>query len=70
MELDVHPPVAPEEGEALSRALERSGIELDAAPAAYAAPWRLAGLVEATTRDDDDGGYALSPRRTRGATRA
>lgn len=70
MDLDVHPPVTSEEREALARALERSGIDLDAAPAAYEAPWRLAGLVEATTRDDEDGGYALSPRRTRGATRA
>ena len=37
----------------------------------YGDPWRNAGLQESVgRRDADDEAYALSPRRTRGATRA
>jgi hypothetical protein len=36
----------------------------------YDDAWRRAGLQEGVLRDDVDSDYALSPRSTRGATRA
>ena len=36
----------------------------------YDAAWRLAALRDAVEREDVESGYALSPRSTRGATRA
>jgi len=70
MVLDVVPSVPPEEEQALAEALARAGVELDGRPMVYGSPWRRAGLVEATGQDDEADGYALSPRSTRGATRA
>jgi hypothetical protein len=70
MELDVVPPVSREERAVLVDAVARAGLEPDGLPAAYASPWRRAGLAEATGRDDGPDAYALSPRSTRGATRA
>jgi hypothetical protein len=63
------PPLGERERQALSEALIRLGTRADAAPAAYASPWRASGLREATETDEPDD-YALSPRSTRGATRA
>jgi hypothetical protein len=68
VELDAIPPLLEEEHAALIAAIERAGIELDGAPSAYESAWRAAGLAEATGGEED--GYTLSPRSTRGATRA
>ena len=70
MELEVVPPLPPSEEQALTEALARAGLELDGLPSTYASAWRHAGLAEATGNGDDGEGYALSPRSTRGATRA
>ena len=69
MELDVVPAVTGEEQQALLAALEAAGIDLDGPPPSYLSAWRAAGLEEATENGDADG-YTLSPRKTRGATRA
>ena len=68
MEIDVTPPLAEPERRALVAALG----EADAGRSEqdlYGQAWRLAGLREGTD-DEADVGYAFSPRRTRGATRA
>jgi hypothetical protein len=65
VELDVNPPVAADVEQALQAALAE---ERETAHPADSA-WRRAALSEAVDRDGDDG-YALSPRNTRGATRA
>lgn len=70
MDLEVVPPLPPTEQQALTEALARAGLELDGPPPAYASPWRRVGLFEATGNGDENDGYALSPRSTRGATRA
>lgn len=70
MAVEVRPPLPAPEREALIRALAEAGVELDGAPAAYRSAWRLEGLVEATAGDEEASGYARSPRRTPGATRA
>lgn len=70
MALDVVPPVSPDEEQALAEALGRAGIELDGHAPGYEGAWRRAGLEEATGHGDEEPGYALSPRSTRGATRA
>ena len=71
MELEVAPPLPPSEQQALAEALARAGVELDGPPPAYASAWRRAGLVEATGNGaEQPEDYALSPRSTRGATRA
>jgi hypothetical protein len=52
-------------------ALALAPVELDAANVGYSSPWRRAALLEAVDRDPcSDERYALSPRSTRGATRA
>ncbi len=65
--------VIPETGEAERRALLVALEQADVRPAGaepYGGAWRRAGLCEAVESDDGDAGYAFSPRRTRGATRA
>lgn len=57
--LQVSPPI----DDATERALRTALGERKTAPVA---PWRRAALREAVER----GGYAFSPRKTRGATRA
>ena len=70
MDLEVVPPLPPSERQALTEALARAGLEPDGPPPGYASAWRRAGLAEATRDGDEPEGYALSPRSTRGATRA
>ncbi len=53
----------------MSAALARAHVPVDLEPAAYASAWRVAGLREAAEGEDVES-YALSPRSTRGATRA
>lgn len=62
---------------AVADAVEAAGIDLRHRPAAYASAWRAAALGEAAHHSDPvaDGvplarRQALSPRSTRGATRA
>ena len=69
MGLEVVPPV-PEGGKAaLGRALTRLGVLLDGQPEPYRSAWRRTALSEATDNEPVPR-YALSPRSTRGATRA
>jgi hypothetical protein len=56
--------------DALERALAEAGEALERQPAAYASAWRRAAALEAVDGEPDEDGYALSPRSTRGATRA
>ncbi len=64
----MQPPLGDDERVALERALAR--VELDVDPSPYRSAWRLAAAHEAVDGDLDENGYALSPRSTRGATRA
>ena len=68
MEIDVTPPLARPEQRALLAALGEAHAE-EPEGDLYGQAWRAAGLREGA-RDEDDVGYAFSPRRTRGATRA
>jgi hypothetical protein len=75
MEIWVEPPVAPHEELALRRALGVGGLLVPAASAAARGAWSRAAALEAVDNDpgsrgDAEPGYALSPRSTRGATRA
>ena len=75
MRIRVEPPVAPDEELALARALGDEGVLVPAASAATRGAWSRAAAHEAVDNDpesrlDAEPGYALSPRRTRGATRA
>jgi hypothetical protein len=66
--------LVPPDGEAeglVDAALELVPVELEPANVGYSSPWRRAALLEAVDRDScSDERYALSPRSTRGATRA
>ncbi len=69
MGIEVAPPLGEAELRALSYALERAGVRLDGRPEAYRSAWRRTALREATDNEPVPR-YALSPRSTRGATRA
>ncbi len=57
--------------EVVVTAVGRAHVDLGDAPPAYRSPWRDAALVEGVERMPRLAeGYTLSPRRTRGATRA
>jgi hypothetical protein len=59
------------ETEAVLAALEEAGIAAGVVPPRRESTWRAAALAEAVERDPREAdGYALSPRSTRGATRA
>ena len=70
MPYEVVPPLSAAELRALRTALAEAGIRLDTEHAAYATPWRRTALGEAVDADSMEAPYALSPRSTRGATRA
>jgi hypothetical protein len=71
---DATPPLADSELEALHQALRQAHLLPDAEPEAHRAPWRQIAAREAVGNvsedSSDDELYALSPRSTRGATRA
>ena len=69
MDVKADPPLGEPARRALIEALGRTGTEVEATPSAYGSAWRMAGLREAAGRDEPED-YALSPRSTRGATRA
>jgi hypothetical protein len=68
MRVSVDPPLAAPVEHAITRLL-RESRELPGA-ASYARAWREAALREGVERSDEEPGYALSPRSTRGAMRA
>ena len=77
MQLELSPPPVEGVTAAVTKAVERSGVDLSDASAAYVSPWRAAGLAEAAERTppapvphDGQVYSALPPRSTRGATRA
>jgi hypothetical protein len=69
VDLEIDPPLGEPAGRALIEALGRAAAHVDGAPPAYRSAWREAGLREAAEPEEPDD-YALSPRSTRGATRA
>jgi hypothetical protein len=69
MELDVVPPVPAEQRAALAHALTELGVRLDGQPTGYRSAWRRTAARESTDNAPTPR-YALSPRSTRGATRA
>jgi hypothetical protein len=79
VEIELHPSAPAELVEAVYRALYETTEGATPGVAAYVSPWRLAALAEAVERGRepveplpgaDGAGYALSPRSSRGATRA
>ncbi len=70
MPIDVRPPLSDGERDALEAALAEAGVSADGPPEAYRSAWRRAAALEAVDGEPDADGYALSPRSTRGATRA
>jgi hypothetical protein len=69
MTLEVVPPLSEDEDAALRRGLATLGGRLDGRPESYRSAWRRTALREATDNEPVPR-YALSPRSTRGATRA
>jgi hypothetical protein len=67
--LSIDPPVDEQVCEALVAMLGDVGGPALASPR-YRDAWRLASLLEGIERDESEPDYALSPRSTRGATRA
>jgi hypothetical protein len=69
LELDAVPALDAAVRRALVAALDDAWASAPGA-SAYDDAWRRAALSEGVAADDPDAGYALSPRSTRGATRA
>ena len=70
MPIDVRPPLPDDARDTLARALAEAGEALEQQPVAYRSAWRRAAALESVDGEPDEDGYALSPRSTRGATRA
>jgi hypothetical protein len=70
MRLEVIPSVPARQEAALRRALEGTGARLDGRPETTASAWSRAAAREAVDNQPTPVGQALSPRSTRGATRA
>ena len=68
--IEVRPPLSEDARDALERARAEAGASLEGQSAAYRSAWRRAAALEAVDGEPDEDGYALSPRSTRGATRA
>ena len=68
MTLDAEPPLDPAVAKALASLLE--DVVPEPAGQSRDDPWRRAGLTEAVEDLEPPADYALSPRSTRGATRA
>ena len=67
MRIELRPEAGPDADEAVLRALANEALRERAGAAPYLSDWRRAALAEGVDRDP---GYAPSPRRSRGATRA
>jgi hypothetical protein len=71
VELEFVPRPPSGEAEAVLAALAEAGVAADLVQNGRDSAWRAAALLEAVERDPRGAdGYALSPRSTRGATRA
>lgn len=70
MKLVVVPAVTPSELAAVRQALADAEIRLDDVPETYASSWFRAAVREAVDSQPAAARHALSPRSTRGATRA
>ena len=68
--LEADPRLGPEELTAVAIALARAGVWPEQRLAAHSSAWRLTAAREAVEGMAARPTYALSPRRTRGATRA
>ena len=68
MKFDVEPPLEPAVAKALASLLE--GALPESAGLSGDSPWRRTALAEAVEGVEGPEDYALSPRSTRGATRA
>ena len=69
MDIEADPPLGEPGHRALIEALKQAGAQIGGTPPGYGSAWRAAGLREAAEADESED-YALSPRSTRGATRA
>jgi hypothetical protein len=69
VDIAVIPPVAAAEMRALQAVLQQTGLRGPNARG-YESAWRRSALREAVERGELENAYALSPRSTRGATRA
>ena len=74
MSVDAHPALDDAQLDVLRAALLRLRLSLDSTPDGYKSAWRRTAMREVVGDEPDEGdalpGYALSPRKTRGATRA
>lgn len=70
MQVEIVPPLGERERRAVGHALAGLGVRLDGLPPAYLSPWRHTAAREAISSEPEEERYALSPRSTRGATRA
>ena len=72
MKLDATPAIDGAVEQALVGVLGESGVASASSPSLYGDAWRRAGLLEGIEGEEsaEPFGYALSPRSTRGATRA
>jgi hypothetical protein len=70
MRIEVDPPVSGAEHAVVEVALARAGVLLPERPAGYLSRWRRTAAREAVENEPARASYALSPRSTRGATRA
>ena len=68
--LELSPTVDDLDDAVLRRALEAAGIGLVSRPEAAVSAWSRVAAREAVDNQPARAGYALSPRSTRGATRA
>lgn len=70
MGLELTPAVCGLDEAAVRKALDAAGIRLDPRPKAVVGAWARAALREAVENQPASSRQALSPRSTRGATRA
>jgi hypothetical protein len=70
MRLELTPAVEGLDHAALRKALERAGLGLDTRPEAATGAWSRKARCEAIENEPAPARQALSPRSTRGATRA
>ncbi len=70
MRLELTPGVDGLDEAALRKALAAAGIKLDLRPGSALGAWTRAALREGVENEPASARQALSPRRTRGATRA
>lgn len=70
MEFEIQPAPSETGLSAIQDAVVRAGIQLNERPAGYSSAWRRAAANEAVEPLPFRSTYVLSPRSTRGATRA